>query len=214
MKNTALTSQAPDEAFIGPVPYPLLPGHTITITGKIPQKCTGYSINLKVDPATDADIALHLNPRLEQNYIVRNSRLKGKWGREETTSSYKIDLYKKPSFKFTIFVSPSEYLISMNDKYFTSYKHRIPTAKVIALVVTGNVVVDSVKTTEEQEFPIMVLEYPNGVPCLPIIEPQEEEEYVRNFVDYRGFYSRFFFYSQCRFWRASFASLERTGRWK
>lgn len=51
----------------------LVPGMCFTIKAKLPRTCERFSINLILNNA-QKDIALHLNPRLPQNYVVRNSK--------------------------------------------------------------------------------------------------------------------------------------------
>jgi len=53
-----------------------VPGVCFVITGVILKTCERFSINL-VSTGHKQDIALHLNPRLPQNYIVRNSKING-----------------------------------------------------------------------------------------------------------------------------------------
>lgn len=53
-----------------------VPGVCFVITGVILKTCERFSINL-VSAGHKQDIALHLNPRLPQNYIVRNSKING-----------------------------------------------------------------------------------------------------------------------------------------
>lgn len=51
-------------------------GTAFIITGKVLKSCERFSINL-MTATSKQDIALHFNPRLPQNYIVRNSKVSG-----------------------------------------------------------------------------------------------------------------------------------------
>lgn len=51
-------------------------GTAFVITGVVLKSCERFSINL-VTATNKHDIALHFNPRLPQNYIVRNSKISG-----------------------------------------------------------------------------------------------------------------------------------------
>lgn len=55
----------------------VIPGTSFIITGVVLKSCERFSINL-VAATPKHDIALHFNPRLPQNYIVRNSKIAGK----------------------------------------------------------------------------------------------------------------------------------------
>lgn len=48
------------------------------------QLCDRFSVNLTCK--TSGNIALHFNPRLDRGYIVRNTKVRGSWGDEETCS--------------------------------------------------------------------------------------------------------------------------------
>lgn len=51
-------------------------GTTFVITGVVMKSCERFSINF-LSASHKQDIALHFNPRLPQNYIVRNSKISG-----------------------------------------------------------------------------------------------------------------------------------------
>lgn len=52
-------------------------GTSFIISGVIMRTCERFSINL-LAVGKHQDVALHFNPRLPQNYIVRNSKISGK----------------------------------------------------------------------------------------------------------------------------------------
>lgn len=85
------------------------------------------------------DIALHVNPRLPQNYIVRNTKINGRWGKEEQTSSLPFLLKRGSQFSIQILITEENYLISLNGLHFTLYGHRMPYSRVTCLQVTGDV---------------------------------------------------------------------------
>lgn len=55
----------------------LIAGTSFVVTGVVLKHCERFSVNL-IAGNSKQDIALHINPRLPQNYIVRNSRINGK----------------------------------------------------------------------------------------------------------------------------------------
>lgn len=52
------------------------PGTAFVISGVVLKSCERFSINI-LTATTKQDIALHFNPRLPQNYVVRNSKISG-----------------------------------------------------------------------------------------------------------------------------------------
>jgi hypothetical protein len=53
-----------------------IPGTSFIVSGVVLKSCERFSINL-LTTSGKQDIALHFNPRLPQNYIVRNSKVSG-----------------------------------------------------------------------------------------------------------------------------------------
>lgn len=53
-------------------------GTAFIITGVVMKSCERFSINL-LTATSKQDVALHFNPRLPQNYIVRNSKISGEF---------------------------------------------------------------------------------------------------------------------------------------
>ncbi|XP_054744039.1 galectin-8-like isoform X2 [Anastrepha obliqua] len=113
-------------------------GISFTITGKILLNCERFSINFVIENAT-RDVALHINPRLPQNYIVRNTKVKGVWGREEVSSALPFSLHRGSRFAMQIFITDSDYLISVNGIHFAKYAHRLPYTSVSTVEVKGDV---------------------------------------------------------------------------
>lgn len=57
-------------------------------------------------------IAFHFNPRLDQGYSARNSKLEGKWGSEEGISHQGFPFVRNQSFNLEIFLTHSDFLVS------------------------------------------------------------------------------------------------------
>lgn len=109
-----------------------------------------FAVNLTLGH-THNDIALHINPRLPQNYIVRNSKINGRWGKEETTASIPFKLKRGERFAIQILVTEDKYLVSVNGLHFTNYTHRIPYNSVTCVQVKGDIT-----DAKVEHFPIMV----------------------------------------------------------
>lgn len=99
------------------------------------------------------DIALHFNPRLPQNYIVRNSRANGAWGDEERCSALPFSLHRDSKFLIQILITAKDYSISVNGRHFAHFKHRIPFHLVHGLEVRGDVADVSCEQNIIAEYP-------------------------------------------------------------
>lgn len=109
-----------------------------------------FAINLTLGHLHN-DIALHINPRIPQNYIVRNSKINGRWGKEETTASLPFKLKRDERFAIQILVTESTYLISVNGLHFTTFAHRVPFDRVTCVQLVGDVIEGDI-----QHLPIKV----------------------------------------------------------
>ncbi|XP_036327989.1 galectin-8-like isoform X2 [Rhagoletis pomonella] len=127
-------------------------GISFTITGKILLNCERFSINFVIENAT-RDVALHINPRLPQNYIVRNTKVKGVWGREEVSSALPFSLHRGSRFGMQIFITDSDYLISVNGIHFAKYAHRVPYSSVSTIEVKGDVEDVSMERADVEFYP-------------------------------------------------------------
>jgi len=115
-----------------------------------------FSINLVHNNET-RDVALHINPRLPQNYIVRNTKVQDIWGSEEVSSALPFLLSRGDKFSIQVLVTEACYMISVNGQHFATYTHRIPYRNVSILEVKGDV-----GNVEMQRT--LVLNYPQRLP--------------------------------------------------
>ncbi|XP_032592109.1 galectin-8 isoform X2 [Drosophila grimshawi] len=128
----------------------LCEGVSFTISGKIAINCERFSINFVYNNET-RDIALHVNPRLPQNYIVRNTKVNDVWGPEEVSSALPFLLQRGDKFAIQIFITNTCYMISINGHHFAEYAHRILYSGIRSLEVKGDV--------EEVEMHRTMVEY-------------------------------------------------------
>lgn len=145
----------------------LTPGSSFYVSGTILKNCEGFAVNLTYGHAHQ-DIALHVNPRLPQNYIVRNTKINGNWGKEETTSSLPFTLMRGHKFTIQILVTEQEYLVSVNGIHFTRFAHRVPYQRVTCFQVIGDVIDVEVKQLPIQEYPERVQSSEPSV--IPIVQ--------------------------------------------
>lgn len=99
------------------------------------------------------DIALHFNPRLPQNYVVRNSKINGHWGEEERCSALPFLLHRDSTFLIQIVVTMKDYSISVNGRHFAHFAHRLPFHLVKTLEVRGHVAEVSCEQSVVNEYP-------------------------------------------------------------
>ncbi|XP_030565078.1 galectin-9 isoform X2 [Drosophila novamexicana] len=130
----------------------LCEGVSFTFTGKIAINCERFSINFMYKNES-RDVALHINPRLPQNYIVRNTKVHDVWGREEVSSALPFLLRRGDRFAIQVFITDVCYMISINGHHFTEYSHRVPYSGVKHLEVKGDVEDVEMQRTIVQSYP-------------------------------------------------------------
>lgn len=146
----------------------LTPGTCFNVSGHTALNCERFSVNLLAQSrggggGREPDIALHINPRLPQNYIVRNCRMAGKWGAEEVTSPMPFRLQRGAPFAMQLLVTEAEYYLSVDGEHFASFRHRLPFGKVTALQVCGDVL-------DVQVDQLSILGYPETMARTPTVE--------------------------------------------
>ena len=115
-----------------------------------------FSINFIVENST-RDLALHINPRLPQNYIVRNSKVRNVWGREEVASALPFSLRRGVPFSIQVLFTDECYMISVNGFHFCKFYHRLPYKSVQSLEIKGDI--DDVMVERK-----IVTHYPERLP--------------------------------------------------
>uniref|UniRef100_A0A8C3S712 Galectin n=1 Tax=Chelydra serpentina TaxID=8475 RepID=A0A8C3S712_CHESE len=116
----------------------------ITIVGNVPFHANSFHINLK--NSMTGNIALHINPRLRERALVRNTQTQGAWGSEERRVA---TLPFAPGQAFQ--VSPkggcprNGYQVSVNGLHVFDYVHRIPANQVDQLEIAGDVTLSCVQ---------------------------------------------------------------------
>ncbi|XP_008072575.1 galectin-4 [Carlito syrichta] len=135
--------------FNPPVPYTgRLPGgltarKTIIIKGYVPPTGKSFAINFKV--GSSGDIALHINPRMGEGAVVRNSFLGGSWGSEER---------KLPSnpfgpgqfFDLSIRCGLDRFKVYANGQHLFDFSHRLSAFQRVDVVeIQGDVTLSYVQ---------------------------------------------------------------------
>ncbi|XP_049643436.1 galectin-4-like [Suncus etruscus] len=126
-----------------PVPYvvnlqgDLTPNRTFIIKGFINLSAYRFAINFSVKAT--GDIALHINPHIQEGVVVRNSFLNGKWGPEEKNISYN-PFGPGKSFDLSICVDSYGFHVFASGQYCFDFQHRMQSFHMINLLeITGDV---------------------------------------------------------------------------
>ncbi|XP_078535829.1 galectin-9-like isoform X1 [Lissotriton helveticus] len=140
------TPQFPPHCQQCPVPYHshlnggCYPSKVITISGTIPHHAKRFTVNLKFH----GGIAFHLNPRFDENAIVRNSYLNNNWGSEERGGA--MPFCKGQGFMIVISCEHHCFSVTVNGQHLFNYNHRVPHFQQIdQLEVDGDVVLQYVQ---------------------------------------------------------------------
>ncbi|KAM9798300.1 galectin-8-like [Neosynchiropus ocellatus] len=119
--------------FRAELPGGLRAGRSITIRGRT------------TDDAQSADIALHLNPRLNKQVFVRNSFLSECWGPEETqldSFPFRAGEY----FEMIVLCEQQQFRVAVNGSHQFCYKHRVQDLTRVALLeITSDLTLEEVR---------------------------------------------------------------------
>ncbi|XP_003736143.3 galectin-8 [Drosophila pseudoobscura] len=134
---------------------PPRPGLSFFFHGLILSACEHFTIDFLTikgkENCDHCDVLLQLGARLPQNYIVRNSRLMGKWGLEENSSPLRFQLRRGDTFWMQILLTVESFYISVNGYHFAEYAHRMPYRWLGAIDLRGDIdeiVIDKYYVTE------------------------------------------------------------------
>ncbi|XP_004857021.1 galectin-9 isoform X4 [Heterocephalus glaber] len=125
------------------IPGGLFPSRVITVSGIIPPNAKRFHINLRCG----SDVAFHLNPRFDQNTVVRNTQIKGCWGSEERSLPFKMPFRQGQGFLVGIICEGYCYRVTVDGQYLLEYTHRLKDLRAINnLEVAGDIELTNVHT--------------------------------------------------------------------
>uniref|UniRef100_A0A8D0BRY7 Galectin n=1 Tax=Salvator merianae TaxID=96440 RepID=A0A8D0BRY7_SALMN len=127
------------EKYVGEIKGGLRPAMKIVIMGVICPSPKSFSVTLLCD-AVDAskDIGLLLVVSFVDKSIIRNSRIAGKWGKEERTIPY-FPFTAGDSFKMEILCEHQQLRVLLDGRQLCSFSHRVqPMQRVSALQISGD----------------------------------------------------------------------------
>ncbi|XP_062142313.1 galectin-6 isoform X1 [Drosophila sulfurigaster albostrigata] len=140
---------------------PPIPGLTFVFHGLIQIDCEHFAIDFltrqTITNSENYDIILQIAPRLPQNYIVRNSRLMGKWGPEENSSNLHFPLKRGKYFWIQVLLTEESFYISVNGFHFTKYNYRMPYKWLKAIEVSGDVTDVIIESFYVKEYPVRLV---------------------------------------------------------
>ncbi|XP_037079904.1 tectonin beta-propeller repeat-containing protein-like [Pollicipes pollicipes] len=120
-------------------------GCSLVIQYSLPAGSGGFFVNLMtgkhVSGAQGTDVALHFNPRIQQNAVVRNSLLKQVWGREERAGEQP---FRPGSHGELHIICQRDHFKVLAPGLCTLYRHRTDCRRVAYLAVQGDITVTQV----------------------------------------------------------------------
>ncbi|XP_034294023.1 galectin-4 [Pantherophis guttatus] len=109
----------PTVPYIGNISGGLGAKRTIVVRGSIPMNSNRFHIDL----TAGQDIALHINPRMQERTVVRNSFLNGSWGPEERELPFN-PFQPGQYFELSIRCGNHRFKVYVNGQPFFNYAHR------------------------------------------------------------------------------------------
>ncbi|XP_006891133.1 PREDICTED: galectin-9 [Elephantulus edwardii] len=114
----------------------LYPSKSVMISGTVLPNAQRFHINLRCG----SDIAFHLNPRFDENTVVRNSQINSSWGPEERSLSRPMPFGRGRSFMVWIKCESSSFKVAVDGQHLFEYYHRLKNLPAINnLEVAGDI---------------------------------------------------------------------------
>ncbi|XP_075773318.1 galectin-4 isoform X2 [Pelodiscus sinensis] len=137
------TSYHPQVPYEAKFPGGLTAKMTVVVRGFVPQGAKSFRINFTM--GRSKDIALHINPRVNERLVVRNSRLNGQWGSEERELPHN-PFQPGQYFDLSIRCGNQRFKVFANGQPLFNYAHRCPSFQQIdTLAIDGDVVLSYVQ---------------------------------------------------------------------
>jgi len=129
--------------FFTSIPGGLYPSKSIFVSGTVLPTAQRFHINLR----SGSDIAFHLNPRFDENVVVRNTQINSSWGSEERSLSRKMPFARGRSFLVWITCEGYGLKVAVDGQHLLEYCHRLKNLPAInSLEVGGDVQLTHVQT--------------------------------------------------------------------
>ncbi|XP_061452950.1 galectin-4-like isoform X2 [Rhineura floridana] len=140
--NSGVTLCNPAVPFHVAIPGNFTQFRKITIVGNVPLHSNRFHVNLK--NTMTGNIALHINPRLKEGAVVRNTLTNGTWGSEERHIPA-MPFSLGQAFHMEIINLKNNYQVTVNGIVLFNYTHRISPGHVDQLEIAGDVTLSCVQ---------------------------------------------------------------------
>lgn len=140
--NNRVTLSNPAVPFLVAIPAYFTQNRKITIVGNVAHNANRFHVNLK--NSLNGNVALHINPRLKEGTLVRNTLINGSWGSEERHLSA-MPFSRGHAFQMEITNLKAAYQVTVNGAMVCQYTHRIPPGQVDQLEIAGDVALSCVQ---------------------------------------------------------------------
>ncbi|KAM9211128.1 galectin-9-like [Dugong dugon] len=124
------------------IPGGLYPSKSIIVSGTVLPYAQRFHINL----LSGSDIAFHLNPRFNENAVVRNTQINNSWGSEERSLPGKMPFSRGQNFSVWILCESYCLKVAVNGQHLCEYHHRLKNLPAInSLEVGGDIQLTNVQ---------------------------------------------------------------------
>ncbi|XP_077579161.1 galectin-4-like [Stigmatopora nigra] len=129
----------PPIPYSGAIPGGMFPKRTVVIRGMVPKKACRFGINFLVSRSRDT--ALHVNPRIKDGVVVRNSMIGGQWGQEERQLFGDNPFEEGQYFDMSVRCSGDRFKVFVNGRPLFDFRHRVQNAvnEIDTLEMAGDV---------------------------------------------------------------------------
>uniref|UniRef100_A0A8C9P4L0 Galectin n=1 Tax=Spermophilus dauricus TaxID=99837 RepID=A0A8C9P4L0_SPEDA len=116
---------------------------TIIIKGYVLPTAKSFAINFKV--GSSGDLALHINPRMGEGAVVRNTCVRGSWGSEERKVAHN-PFGPGQFFDLSIRCGTDRFKVYNNGQHLFDYSHRLPAFQTVdTLEINGDITLSYVQ---------------------------------------------------------------------
>jgi hypothetical protein len=153
LMDVEFTDPLPDD-YVKVIPSGLEKGDLVVAKGFFYPEGQRFAVNLIYGTSVNDDIALHFNPRRDENEVVLNSRESGDWEEEERHSLPALLLDMIP-FQLEIVTKKKKFKIYLNGHKFASFKARGDVESIRGISVNGEAYIYEVKLLRCVEKPFV-----------------------------------------------------------
>lgn len=104
-----------------------------------------------VNNKSNCDVIFEFSPKFAENTVNRNSRINGKWGKEEKSSQIKFPFDLGSAFKLFILLQDDCFKVAVDENHFIDYEHREDISKIKWMEI-NNVEIDFIEYRIDPRF--------------------------------------------------------------